>query len=70
MPRAKFGGRAARPLRRLQAQYPDAVVTKTGRDHWQFAFPNGRSTILPGTFFDGPLVRALQAQLRRAARRE
>ena len=51
MARLKFGGRAARPLRPLQAQYPDAVVTKTGRDHWQFAFPNGRSTILPGTFF-------------------
>jgi len=70
MARSKFGGRAAKPLHRLRARYPDAVVTKTGRDHWQFAFPNGRSTILPGTFFDGPLVRALQAQLSRAARRE
>jgi len=70
MARSKFGGRAAKPLHRLRARYPDAVVTKTGRDHWQFAFPNGRSTILPGTFFDGPLVRALRAQLRRAARRE
>jgi len=70
MGRLKFGGRAARPLRRLRARYPDATIMKTGRGHWKFSFPNGHSTVLPGRFFDGPLTWELLAQLRRAARGE
>jgi hypothetical protein len=67
MGRAPFGGRAAKPLRQFQARYPDATVTKNGRGHWKFTFPNGQSAVLPSTFFDGPIIRALGAQLRRAA---
>jgi hypothetical protein len=68
MARPKFGGRGAQPLRRFQARYPDAAVKKTGGGHWEFAFPNGRTAVVPSTFFDGPMTRALLAQLRRAAR--
>jgi hypothetical protein len=64
----RFGGKAAKVLRRLKAQHPQCSVTLNGRHHWQFSFPNGRSVIVPSTFFDGPMVKALAAQLRRAAR--
>jgi hypothetical protein len=70
MARLKFGGRAAKPLCRLAQEYPDAAITKNGRGHWKFTFPNGRTVVVPSTFFDGPMTRALLAQLRRAARDE
>jgi hypothetical protein len=68
MARPKFGARATKPLCRLAQECPDAAITKNGRGHWKFTFPNGQSAVLPSSFFDGPMTRALLVQLRRAAR--
>ena len=68
--RPKFGARATKPLCLLPQECPDAAITKNGRGHWKFTFPNGRTAVVPSTFFDGPMTRALLAQLRRAARDE
>ena len=66
--RPKFGARATKPLCLLPQECPDAAITKNGRGHWKFTFPNGQSAVLPSSFFDGPMSRVLVAQLRRAAR--
>ena len=68
MARPNFGGRGGHALRQLLARHPDWHIAPAGSGHWKATAPTGAIVILPGTFFDGPMVRRLRAQLRRAAR--
>jgi phage/plasmid primase-like uncharacterized protein len=38
----KFGGRSAKPLRRLLARHPDWAISRAGSGHWRLVSPSGK----------------------------
>jgi hypothetical protein len=70
MANQKFGGRGAKPLRRIRAAYPSWTLSKTGSGHWRFTGPAGQVVIAPSTFTDGPQLKKIMARFRRAEREQ